>query len=196
MKYFVLLLAIVLAGIVGWLAKDRMQSVPSEEVAARVQDQVQRLAQIATAEATASRMIRYDDPGMTDWFPGTDKRVIVKADARVLMGYDLEGVTVTVDEGGRALVIERWPAPRELAFEVDTEFFDIREGIFTRVGREYLNAINARAKARMRREVDVEALARESRAQAEQLHDLLRGELAAQGWTLRVEDWGEVGEAN
>ncbi len=191
MRYVVLLLAIALAGALGYIVREFREAPDIESRATEVQDQVRRIAKFATAEGNYSRMVRYNDPGYTTWFSGTDKTVLVQAKVRVLMGFDLEGVQVDVDRATKQLVVRGWPPPEQLAFELDTDYFDVREGMFVDLDAKDLNKIRGKVRALMEKQVDREALRRESYTQAEELLDIVRSSLTDSGWSLRVEGWPE-----
>lgn len=189
MKYLILLVAVVLAGALGWVLSARLSGPSIEERAVRIEDQVRRVAKLATAEGQYVRMYRYVDEGSTSLFRFTDKRVVIQAQARVVMGFDLEGVTVTVDREARELVVEGWPPPEEIAFEFDTELFDVSEGLLVDVDKDDLNSVRRGARKRMRERIDYERLRRESYAQAAELLEIVRAELTGSGYVLRVEGW-------
>ena len=189
MKYLVLLVAILLAGALGWVLSARLGGPSIEERAVRIEDQVRRVAKLATAEGQYVRMYRYVDEGSTSMFRFTDKRVVIQAQARVVMGFDLEGVSVTVDREARELVIEGWPPPEEIAFEFDTELFDVSEGLLVEVSKDDLNSVRRGARKRMRERIDYDRLRRESYAQAGELLEIVRAELTGSSYALRVEGW-------
>lgn len=186
-------LAVLLAlavGVIGFFVGQGVRSGPDvDAVAAGLEDRIRRVARLATAEGAYARNFRYADEGATSWFPGTDKRVIVSARARVLVGFDLDSVRVTVDRAARELVVEGWPPPEELAFELDTDYLDVSSGVFTEVGSAELNEVKRVVRERMRGVVDYERLRAESYAAAEELLTLIDGELTDGGWSLRVVGW-------
>ena len=193
MRYALLLVVALLAGAVGYLLHDAV-SGPRYDIdaaALRVADQINRVSQYATAEGLYTRMYRYRDEGATSWLSLTDKQVMVRADARVLVGFAFDSVRVDVDRTARQLVVRGWPPPSELAFEFDTEYFDVREGLFSEIDADDLNAVRAIVRKKLRAEVDFEALYAESYAQAHGLLGVLSAELEASGWGLRVEGWPE-----
>ena len=189
MKYLVLAVAVLLAGALGWVLSARLGGPSLEDRAVRVEDQIRRVAKLATAEGQYVRMYRYVDEGSTSWLPFTDQRVVVQARARVVMGFDLEGVSVTVDREAGELVVEGWPEPEEIAFEFDSELFDVSEGLFVDIGKDVLNAVERGARKRMRERIDYARLRSESYAQADELLAIVRVELADAGYGLRVAGW-------
>lgn len=189
MKYLVLLVAVILAGALGWVLRARLGGPSIEDRAVLIEDQVRRVAKFATAEGQYVRMFRYVDEGSTSWLPFTDKRVVLQAQARVVMGFDLEDVTVTVDRDARELVVAGWPPPEEIAFEFDSEVFDISEGLFVDIGKDVLNGVERGARKRMRERIDYDTLRAESYAQADELLEIVRAEVEAGGYALRIEGW-------
>jgi len=192
MRYVLAVLAVILAVALGWWIRDSADRLDPDAAAMRIQDQISRISRFATAEGLYSRMIRYSDEGQTTWFQFTDKRFLVRADARVVYGFALDSIQVDVERDSKSLVVRGWPSPTQLSFELDTEYFDIEKSVFATVEREDLNRADRLVRERMENVVDREALQRESYAQADVLLSILRDELAVAGWTLRIQDWPEI----
>jgi len=182
-------LIVLIAGYAGYYLHDQLDRPDIEGLALRVEDQVNRISQFATAEGLYSRVYRYKDEGTTSWLPFTDKEILVRADARVLVGFKVDSVDISIDYDHQELLVRGWPPPQELAFEYDTEYFDVREGLFTEIDAKILNKVKAAMRERIAREVDYPALYAESYDQADELLELIRIELSRTGWSLRVEDW-------
>ena len=189
MRAALVVAVIILAGALGWLLHDKFRGPDIDATALRVADQINRISKYATAEGLYSRMYRYRDEGATSWLPFRDKQIMVRADARVLVGFSFDSVQVEVDRQHQALIVRGWPQPQELAFEFDTEYFDIQEGLFTSIDSRELNAVRMAMRERLQKEVDYPKLYAESYAQADELLAILRDELAVHGWSLSIEGW-------
>lgn len=189
LRLFVFVLALVAAGVIGWWLSDRLNQPDIDQAAMRVEDQINRIAKLATAEGLYSRMFRYNDKGATDWFPFTDKRVMAQVDARVIYGFSFDSVRVEVDKSANVLRVIGWPEPSELAFEYNSEYFDITEGLFASIDQQDLNTINKAFRERLTKEIDRPKLIQESYEQADDLLEIVRLELEAYDWELIVEGW-------
>ncbi len=192
MRYLALVLLVVLAGVVGWMMATKAHAPDIEGMAHRVEDQINKIAQFATAEGLYSRMYRYNDEGSTKLFQFTDKKFLVRADARVVYGFDFDSVQVDTDYGTQRLILRGWPEPSQLSFEYDTEFFDITEGLFASIDKDDLNRVNQRVRERIAGEVDAASLQAQSYEQADALLGIIRSQLEEVGWELEVEGWPAV----
>ncbi len=194
MRIALLLLSLLLAFLCGWLSHGIYlhNAAPSiEERAVVVEEQVRKIARLATVEQSYSQFFNHKEVGYID-LPIFNKSVMIRARARVVMGFDLEDIQVEVDETSRRVLIRNWPAPSEIAFEVDSEYFDIDQGFFNGFETQELNAVSDRMKSVLRSRIDTAALAVACYAQADDLLSVIDDNLAMSGWRIEVEDWPEA----
>ena len=192
MRLPLLLASLALSFLLGWLghAYYLSQSGPTvEERVAVLNTQVRKIAQLATAEQRQSLWLNRKDVGYLD-LPGFRKRLMLNSRARITAGFDLEGIAVDVDEDARVVTVRDWPVARELSFEVDTQVFDLDQGVFNTYDATELNAAEERLRRELRAKVDYGALIAACYEQADDLLGALRAQLELSGWRLEVE-WPE-----
>lgn len=182
--------SLALAFALGWISHALYLDSVGPDVEERVDvlnGQIRKIAQLATAEQEQSIWLSRRQVGALD-LPGFRKKLMVNARARIRAGFDLEGMSVEVDEATETVTIRDWPSARELSFEVDTRFFDIDQGWFNTFDTRDLNAADERVREELRKRVDYGALEAACYEQADDLLDVLRSQLALSGWQLVV-DW-------
>ena len=192
MRIALLCASLALSFALGWLghAYYASQAGPTvEERVAVLNEQVRKIAQLATAEQRQSLWLSHKEVGYLD-LPGFRKRLMLNARARITAGFDLEGISVDVDEDARTVTVRDWPPAKELSFEVDTHFFDIDQGLFNTFDSGELNAAEDRLRKELRAKIDYGALTDACYEQADELLGALGAQLELSGWRLVVE-WPE-----
>ncbi len=116
------------------------------------------------------------------------KKTLIRVNANVLVGYDLEKVELKIDENARKIYIDSFPAPEILSLDDDVEYYDISEGLFVSFSKEDYTSIQKKAKK------DIEQIALESglinsaEEQKEDLISMLHLTLNNIGWELIIKD--------
>ena len=191
MRLALLTASLILAFATGWLAHALWveRSAPSvEERAVVIEGQLRKIAQLATVERRYNEFFNHKEVGYID-LPMFNKSVMLRANARVVMGFDLDGIRVEADEATRTLTIHDWPEPKELAFELQTSYFDFDQGWFNGFEGQELNAVSARLETQLRDKIDYAPLRQACYEQADEWMNVIRDQLALSGWTLRLANW-------
>lgn len=100
---------------------------------------------LITVEGYFSEVYDYKDYYYADWKPFT-KKALVRVQAKVSVGYDMEAVTFRADESGKTIVIENMPEPEILSLDHDIDYYDIQQGAFNTFTEDDYNKLNKGAK--------------------------------------------------
>lgn len=195
MKNLIFLSCLVGALLLGWLGKayfDKAQLPKIEERSVIIEEQIRKIAQLATAEGHYGQMFNHKEVGFLD-YPSFNKSVIVDAEARVIVGFNLEGISVTADAKTKTIVVHNWPDPTELAYEVDMRYFDLDQGLFNSFTSKELNDIKTKMGEELRSQMDYKSLKIKSFEQANDLLSIIDENLRLSGWHLEVADRPEIG---
>lgn len=185
----VLSVAVALAFAVGWLLHDKFAGPSVEVTAVRLESQVRRIAQFATAEGVYTDRVRKRFPGSTATFQFTDKKLEADGRLRVLYGFDLDSVRVRVDHEARTVSVAGWPPPRRLSSEFAVEFTNVYEAWFGRLTERDINGFRDDVRESLEEFVDEPVLRRRSYEAAGELLGLIAEDLVAAGWRLEVAGW-------
>ncbi len=191
MRLVLFLASLLLAFATGWLGHMLWlaQSAPKiEQQVVLIEGQVRKIAQLATVERRYNEFFNHKEVGYID-FPAFNKSVILRANARVVMGFDLEGIRIEADEQTKTLTVYDWPEPKELSFEMQTQYFDLEQGWFNGFEGQELNAVSAELEKRLREKIDYQPLRKASYEQTDDLLSVVRDQLALTGWTLKIDRW-------
>jgi len=194
LKNLLFLSCLIGALLLGWLGKayfDNVQSPNIEQRTVIIEEQIRKIAQLATAEGHYGQMFTHKEVGFLD-YPSFNKSVIVDAQARTVIGFDLEGISVEADPKAKKLIVHHWPNPAELAYEVDMRYFDLNQGLFNSFDSKELNAIKAGMGKELKTKIDYASLELKSFEQAEDLLGIIDENLGLAGWQLEVSNRPEI----
>ncbi|MCB0515592.1 MAG: DUF4230 domain-containing protein [Chitinophagales bacterium] len=187
-KIGLILLAFVLGIVLGYgLGKMKpFFSTQKQESSTVLLEKIRKVLQLVTVEASYSNIYTYKDFYGFDVSP-LRKKAILKINAKVLVGYDLEKLNFTLDESNHILYLNALPQAEVLSIDPDISYYDISEGYFNSFNEAELTKLNAQAKERIRTEVHNSSDVLDSaRNQAEDLLLTLQTIAQAAGWEVRM----------
>ncbi len=153
-------------------------------------EQVRKVAKLVTVEGDVSELYNSTKTRtVTLYLPlpahfSFDKQATVQVAGTVLVGYNLEQLTVEVDEASQTVFIGNLPEPEILAIDHELTYRNLEESWFNSFSAEDYSALNREAKERLRNEALNSSLMEEARAQGNALLETI--ELLAGGAGYRV----------
>jgi len=148
----IILLVILIAGFAGWkLSHFAARPQLTEVTSTTVINQIKKVAKLVTVEGNISEVYTHKDkvPFM-GWGPYSEKKAMVKVEAKILAGYDLEKMTYKVDEKTKTITITSLPKPEIMSIDDDLSYYDISEGYWNSFSEEDYNKINRKIKSYIR----------------------------------------------
>jgi hypothetical protein len=132
-------------------------------------------------EGQFSEIYNYNEyQGYFTWL--WDKKVLVRVQATVSAGYDLDNLQLEMDSAARVIRLRALPEPQILSIDHTMDYYDISNGLFTEFSAEDYNRIHARAKALIREQALKSNLLPAARAQGEKIWELVRFMAESAGW--------------
>jgi len=190
-NFLLIILAIILAGTVGWYIgfKKNFGEPQVTESANTMMEKMQKVFKFVAAEGQISEIYDYKDYQYYDISPFR-KKILVRVNAKVLVGYDFEKARFTVDDASKTIFIDSIGPAELLAIDHDLDYYDIQEGTFNSFSEQELNEINEKAKnyaAAIVKDSDLFKIAEEQKAD---LIDMLTVAAQSTGWKIEVRDVG------
>jgi len=181
------LFSILLAALIGWYVGFKKQFGAPEvtENSAVMLEKIQKVFKFVAAEGEISEIYDYKDYQYYDISP-LRKKILVRVNAKVLVGYDFEKANFTIDEATRTITIDSLGPAEVLAIDHDLDYYDIQEGTFNYFSEEELNEINEKAKnyaASIVKDSDLFNVAAE---QKDDLIDMMTVTATAAGWEVII----------
>lgn len=180
-----LLLAVV--GLAWWAGfKYRMLETKTDTQVSLILEKVEKVLKLVAVEGHVAEIFDHKEYNGFDIGLFT-KKALIRVNAKVSVGYDLEGVDFVVDEQSKTVTISDFPAPEVLSIDHDLDYYDVREGVFNTFTTADYNKLNRQAKEYARNKVVEGELFDEAEAQKNEILDMLRLLLEGAGYTLVVD---------
>lgn len=160
----------------------------TEEEAQVLLESIRETIKLVTLEATFSEIYNYEDYVGYD-LPFFRKKALVRVQADVSIGFDLEKVELEALPDLGQLIIRNLPAAEILAIDHDLDYYDLQEGAFNSFSEKDLTELNRKAKDFIRqRALETNLLERGSNRMNELVSTLSYMAQAA-GWELVLEQY-------
>ena len=195
-KVFAILGVLAVFGLGAWLASwfyQRQAEEVSRSQSVVLLEKVEKVCKLVTVEGNFSEL--YDETNIKKFtvylpFPSTwgfSKKAILQVTGRVLVGYDMAGIHLSVDSARQQLVVRNLPQPKILAIDHQVAYKNLDESFFNSFTPEDYTRLNQSAKEVLRQKAEESGLLDEARRQGNQMLDVIRFMAQSVGWTVVVE---------
>ncbi len=137
-----------------------------------VVERIQKVMKLVTVEGNYSELMNYKDFDYVD-FPGFRKDAIVKVNAKVSVGYNLNNLKINTDEKTKTIVISDFPQPEIISIDTDIKFENLSSGWFTSFSEAELSKLNQLAKDKIRQKALNAELIKQAEEQKQDVLDLI-----------------------
>lgn len=120
------------------------------------------------------------------------KEAMVQVSGKVLVGYDLEQMGVSLDEETRTLRLSNLPEPEILAIDQQLKFRDLEESWFNQLTAEDYSAMSEQAKGVLRRKVQDSELMETARLEGNSLIETIVILARSMGYSVELEGAPQV----
>ena len=186
-KNILLILLILLVAILSFKlifsTKDKDTSQVDSTI---VVEKIQKVMKLVTVEGSYSELMSYKDFDYVD-FPGFRKDAILRVNAKVSVGYNLENMKITTDDKTKTITIQQMPKPEILSIDSDIKFENISTGLFTSFNEAELTKLNALGKDKIRQKALSTDLLNKAEEQRKDMFDLLFYMAEQNGYKIIIE---------
>lgn len=180
-------LLLAVGGLAWWAGfKYRMLETKTDTQVSLILEKVEKVLKLVAVEGHVAEIFDHKEYNGFDIGLFT-KKALIRVNAKVSVGYDLEGVDFVVDEQSKTVTISDFPAPEVLSIDHDLDYYDVREGVFNTFTTADYNKLNRQAKEYARNKVVEGELFDEAEAQKNEILDMLRLLLEGAGYTMVVD---------
>ncbi|MCB0637026.1 MAG: DUF4230 domain-containing protein [Lewinella sp.] len=196
-KYlFAFLLGIGIFLLGGWLTY-RMLNKPAEAQthtdSTVLLERVREVLQLVTVEGNFTelyherniRQVTLYLPIPTNW--EFSRRAQLEVKGRVLVGYNMENVTIKVDSTRQLITLSNLPTPSILAVESDIIYRDIEESFFNSFSPEDFTQLNKNAKEVLVKKAYESGLLERARDQGNAMFDAITFMANSVGWEVQYQ---------
>lgn len=190
-SFFKSIALLVIGGIVGFLLVygvylNRFTKTISKTDATLLLQNIEKVCKLVTVEGNVSNILDHQDYIGFDFYP-LRKKAILKVDAKVAAGYDLERLSFTINESDNLITIKNFPQAEILSIDMDVKYYDVSESIFNSFSEKELTELNSNAKELIRLKAYNSQLMQEAETKALEVLDIIRLIAEAAGWTVMYE---------
>lgn len=151
-----------------------------------VVEKIQKVLKLVTVEGNFSELMKYQDFDYID-FPGFRKDAIVRVNAKVSVGYNLNNFKVTTNEKEKIIIIQQMPNPEILSIDTDIKFENLSSGLFTNFNEQELTKLNTLGKEKIRQKALNAEIIKQAEEQKQDLFDLIFYMAKQNGYKIVVE---------
>lgn len=182
--YWLILAAVFLTGVFAAKKFYEPAGTPQEQATVLL-EKIQAVSKLVTVEGHFSEIYNYSEyQGYFSFF--WDKKVLVRVQARVSAGFDLEKMQFTAEPATKTIRLSALPEPQILSIDHSLDYYDISEGIFATFSPDDYNRINARAKDLIRDSAAKSNLLQAASEQGAKTMDLIKFMVESAGWRLEI----------
>ena len=149
-------------------------------------ERVRPVLKLVTVEGDFNEVFSYSNAEASfDWlkyFSPFQKKAMIRLQARVSGGYDLEGMNLEVDEASHTIRLTGMGAPTILSMEHDVDYYDVDAGTFNPFTAQDLTKMEAKAKAMVRAKVPESGLFRKAADRKQDMVTIVRALVEGAGW--------------
>jgi len=161
----------------------KMETVSSQDSSILL-ERINKVYKMVLVEGEFTELLSHRDYYGYD-LPGFRKKAIIKIQAKVLAGYNLDSLKIVVDETNKVLKLQKWPSPEILAIDSDISYYDIDNGWFNSFTPEELTKLTRDGKDLIRKKAEESTLLPTAEKQAIQMLEMIQ--LLAESSGYRVE---------
>ncbi len=151
-----------------------------------VVERIQKVMKLVTVEGNYSELMKYNDFDYVD-FPGFRKDALVKVNAKVSVGYNMEKMKISTNEKDKAIVISQMPKPEIISIDTDIKFENLSSGLFTNFSEQELTKLNALAKEKIKQKALSAELIKQAEEQKQDVLDLMFYMAKENGYKIMIE---------
>lgn len=157
-------------------------------------EQVEKVFKLVTVEGNFSEI--YDQTttkAYTVYMPfptyfSFPKSATVQVTGKVLVGYDMEGVAMTLDSTNKTVILKHMPLEAEiLAIDHELSYKNLKDSYFNTFKPADYTKLNANAKRFLEQKARESRLMDEAKEQGNQLVTMVRYLVESAGWQLAIE---------
>ncbi|MEO1514530.1 MAG: DUF4230 domain-containing protein [Bacteroidota bacterium] len=188
------LLLIFLAGMWVMSYYNYLNNIKPEEQSQILLEQIDKVAKLVTVEGHFIEYYDYNEPE-TPLFIGPmfnyeallpKKAAKLRVRAKVLVGYDMEKISMQADNARKVITISNLPTPEIIAIDHEIDQFDNEASIFRPLNSQDYVKIDKGAQEQIRKAAYDSKLISSARQQGEDLLELIGFIVRNAGWSVEL----------
>ena len=166
--------------------KSQMFEARKAENTTIVLEKIKKVTKLISVEGQFSELYNYKESYDYDFFNLFSKKILLRVNAKVSVGYDFEKVNISIDSLNKTVTLNELPQPEILSIDHDLDYYDISEGTFNRFTNDEYNMINKKAKELIITKAKNTSLISTAEEQKKEYISMMEMALQSAGWKLVV----------
>jgi hypothetical protein len=110
-------------------------------------EKIRNVSKLITIESDFTEIMHHQDSKnlLLNLFK-SDKKAIVLANSKVMVGFDMKQIRIKPEPENRTIKLIHFPQPQVLSIETNLEYYDISNGLFNKFDAADLTKINKKVK--------------------------------------------------
>jgi hypothetical protein len=192
--FTIILTALITLAVTWYILTPALRSHHNAENTSIVLEKIKSVTKLITTEGYFSQLYHHKSYYDYDILNLFQKKIILRVNAKVSVGYNFEHLDFTIDSLSRTVTLNQWPQPEILSIDHDIDYFDIQEGVFTSFKPDEYTEISRNAKKMIEDKALAAPLFKHAEQQKKNYTDMLDMALKSAGWTFVVKE--ELGLKN
>lgn len=188
---FGLLLIALSAGMWFYMKNHYFEAIKAENTTI-VLEKIKTVTKLISVEGQFSELYNYKESYDYDFFNLFSKKIILRVNAKVSVGYDFEKINISVDSLSKTVTFNELPQVEILSIDHDIDYYDISEGTFSSFTPEEYNAIQKKAKNLIANKAKNTPLIAEAEKQKAEYLKMIDMALTSAGWKLVIKGQNEL----
>lgn len=148
---------------------------------------IEKVSKLVTVDGYFSEVYDYKDYYGYDW-KIFRKKALIRVKAKVSVGYNLENISVEVDESSRTISIGGLPEPTILSIDHDLDYYDLSEGTFNSFSTSDLTKLQDQAKDYIAVRAANSDLINQAEVRGKEILQSIAWMVESHGWTMVVDE--------
>lgn len=183
---FILIFGVIIMAGFWFYMKSHLFEVRKAENTTIVLEKIKTVTKLISVEGQFSELYNYKESYEYDFFNLFSKKILLRVNAKVSVGYDFEKVNISIDSLNRTVTLNELPQPEILSIDHDLDYYDISEGTFNRFTNEEYNMINRKAKELIASKAKNTPLLSTAEKQKSEYLKMMEMALQSAGWKLII----------
>lgn len=144
------------------------------------------MTKLISVEGQFSELYSFKESYEYDFFNLFSKKIILRVNAKVSVGYDFEKVNLSIDSLSKTVTLNELPSPEILSIDHNLDYYDISEGTFNSFTPEELTTINKKAKDFIASKAKTTQILQTAENQKKDYIKMMEMALNSGGWKLII----------
>ena len=161
---------------------------PNTEVSGDViLERVENVMKLIAVEGHFAEIYNYKDYVGYDIWP-LRKSALIRVNAKVSVGYDLENISIEKDEDTKTITISEFPHAEILSIDHDLEYYDMQNGLFNVISNKDVTDMSAQAKTFIKEKAEKSELFEKVQEQKLELLKMMQYLAGSSEWKVVVNE--------